>query len=61
VWVLFLEAAFAMMVAGRHEIDLDCYGAIDGGFPHVCIMGLIGGSFGSCQHDCQKACGSLDS
>jgi hypothetical protein len=40
LWVLFLEAA--LMGAGKDEIDYNCYTAIDGGLPHVCIMGLVG-------------------
>jgi hypothetical protein len=44
VWVLFLEAAFAMMAAGKNTIDYECYAAIHGGLPHVGIMGLTGAS-----------------
>lgn len=42
VWVLFLEAAFAMMYAGKSVIDTDCYAATNGGLPYVAVMALLG-------------------
>lgn len=54
VWVLFMEAAFAMMAAGKDTIDYDCYAALNGGFPHHGIMGLTGESFGNLQLETPK-------
>lgn len=46
VWVLFLEAAFAMMAGGKDQIDIDCYRALDGGHEYLAVMALLGGSHG---------------